>query len=181
MSHGWMQRALRYGWVLGLVAVLAHLGWELARGGVRSHHLLAQPELPSFSNAWGLLTLPVLGWLASWVVTRRAAGVPGAAGLAVFAFLGALLVGLALSSSFALGFDTATPVIFFAALASGLVFRTYRVECVFGFVLGMLVVFGGVLPVLIATVAASLSALSHFVLWPACAWMWRTLRGVPAR
>lgn len=177
MSQRWMPGLLPYGIALGLVAVLAHLGWEFAHGVIRSHHLLARPELPAFSNAWGLLTVPLLGGLASWVVTRRAARVPGAAGPALGAFLGALFVGGALSTSFALGYEAATSGIFFTALAAGLVFRTYRAECVFGFVLGMLVVFGGVLPVLVGSVAAALSAFAHFVLWPACAWIWRALRG----
>lgn len=181
MSHKGMHRVLPYGLVLGLLAVLAHLSWELSHGGVVSHHLLAQPDLPSVSNWWGLLTVPLLGWVASRVVIRRAAAQPGAAKTAVLAFVLALLVGLALSSSFTLGFETATSGIFFAALLAGLVVRSYRAECVFGFVLGMLFVFGGVLPVLVASVAAVLSALAHFVLWPACAWVWRALRGAPAR
>lgn len=53
MSQRWTPRLLPYGIALGLVAVLAHLGGELAHGGIRSHHLLARPELPAFSNAWG--------------------------------------------------------------------------------------------------------------------------------
>lgn len=181
MAHGLMHRVLPYGLALALVAVAVHLAWEFTHGGVRSHHLLAQPDLPAISNGWGLLTVPLLGWLASRVATRRAAGDPRAAAPAVWAFIGALLVGIAVSSGFVLGLQSATSGIFFAALAAGLVFRTYRAEYAFGFVLGMLFVFGGVLPALVASVAAALSALAHFVIWPAGAFVFRKLRGVGPR
>lgn len=181
MAQGLLHRVSHYGLGVGLVAVAAHLVWEASHGGVVSHHLLAQPDLPSISNWWGLLTVPLLGWMASRVVTRRVAAQPAAVSTAALGFAGALLVGLALSSSFALGFEAVTSGVFLAALAAGLVFRTYRAECLFGFVLGLLIVFGGVLPVLVACVAAALSALAHFALWPACASLWRTLRGGQAR
>lgn len=35
-------------------------GWQHLDGGVPAHHLLADPSLPSLSNWWGLLALPLL-------------------------------------------------------------------------------------------------------------------------
>lgn len=86
-----------------------------------------------------------------------------------------------MSTCLALGYEVATSGIFFTAVAAGLVFRTYRAEYVFGLVLGMLVVFGGVLPVLVGWAVAALSAFAHFVLWPARAWIWRAVHGGRAR
>lgn len=167
---------LPYGLGLALLATAAHLGWEAAHGGVQSHHLLARRDLPTVSNWWGLLVLPLLGWLASGIVTDRLRANEGAAANAVAAFIGSLLVGVALSASFSAGYESVSSSLFFAALAAGLVLPTYRAEYVFGFVLGMTFVFGAVLPLIAASVAAVISAVAHFLVRPAFALLLRKIR-----
>ncbi len=171
-THG----LLPYGLGLAFLAAALHLGWEIAHGGVGSHHLLARDDLPAISNWWGLLILPALGWLASRVVARRARANEGAAARAMAGFAGAVLVGIALSASFAAGYESVSSGIFFGALASGVVLPVYRAEYVFGFVLGMTFVFGSVLPSIAASVAAALSAAAHFAVRPALASLWRKVR-----
>jgi hypothetical protein len=176
MSRRSFDRWLPYGAVLGFVASAAHLGWEATHGGVQSHHLLAREDLPALSNWWGLFVLPVLGWMASRLAVRRVrAGADTSAGVMV-SLVGALLVGAALSGSFAAGFESVTSGVFFAVLAVGLVLPTYRMEYVFGFVLGMTVVVGAVLPTLVASVAAAIAAVAHLLLYPGCLLLLRKLR-----
>lgn len=170
------RRALPHGFAIALVASAAHLGWEYTHGGVASHHLLARGDLPAVSNWWGLLILPLLGWLASWTAMRRAAVDRRAAGRSVCAFLGALLVGLALSLSFAAGHESLASGIFFTALAAGLLLPTYRAEYVFGFVLGMTFVLGSVLPTMAASVGAAISAAAFFLVRPVMVRMFRAVR-----
>ena len=176
MPKGKMYRLLSYGPGLALFATFAHLGWELTHGGVRSHHLFAQNDLPAVSNWWGLLILPLLGWLASRTATARAEMDEGAAARAVAAFVGALLVGLALSLSFVAGYESLSSGLFLATMASGLVLPTYRGEYLFGFVLGMTFVIGSALPAVFASVAAALSAAVHFLVRPALSMLFRKLR-----
>jgi len=45
------------------VFVLSLLIWEHFHGGVASHHLLQQQNLPAISNWWNALFLPLLTWL----------------------------------------------------------------------------------------------------------------------
>jgi hypothetical protein len=91
-------------------------------------------------------------------------------------FLGALLVGGALSLSFAAGFESAAFGIFLTALAIGLVLPTYRAEYVFGFVLGMTYVLGSVLPTLVALLGAGISAAAYFLVRPVMARVLRAAR-----
>lgn len=68
-------------WRLRLAAIAAslvalHLGWEWSQGGIQSHHFLADASMPAFSNAWGLLWLPLLAVLYAPSIRRRALG-PG--------------------------------------------------------------------------------------------------------
>lgn len=162
---------------LAVLAAAAHLGWEYTHGGIRSHHLLNRADLPTVSNSWGLLVLPVLGWLAGSFGARRAMVVPSTARTALAAFLGSIAVGAALSVAFVAGSEPAAGAVFFGVLVTSLVLPTYRAEYLFGFVLGMTVVFGSILPTLFGLLAVGISAAAHLVLWPAGMWALRRARG----
>lgn len=143
------------------------LVWEYTHGGVLNHHFLDRSNMPAVSSWWGLIVFPVLGWLAAWFAGRRAAIEPTALQKAFAAALGALLVGIAMSIGFTTGHGQITGYIFFAALAAGLVLPTYRAEYVFGFALGMVFAISTVLPTLVALAGVAISAIAHFLLWPA--------------
>lgn len=162
--------------VMAFAAAAAHLAWEASHGGIKSHHLLNRADLPSVSNSWGLLVLPVLGWLAAHFVRRRATASVRAPGRALAAFFGSLVVALALSAAFRLELSNVTAGLFFGVLLSGVALRIYRPEYVFGFVLGMTFVFGSVLPTMAAMVAASVSVLAHFVVYPVVAALYKRVR-----
>lgn len=168
------QKIVRLQWYVVALATLfavALLAWESTHGGVVSHHFLDRRDLPAVSNWWDLIVLPVLGWLASWFVLRRAAVEPKALPKAFATVLGALLASIAMSVSFTAGGGQITLYIYLAALLSGLVFPTYRAEYVFGFVLGAAFVFGAVLPTLAALVGVAFSAIVHFLIRPALTWV----------
>ena len=162
--------------VMAFAAAAAHLAWEASHGGIRSHHLLNQADLPAVSNSWGLLVLPVLGWLAAYFVRCRAQSNAHAPSQALVAYMGSLVVGLALSAAFRLDLSSVTSGLFFAVLLSGVVLRTYRAEYVFGFVLGMTFVFGSVLPTMAALVAGSVSVLAHFAVYPVVSALYKRVR-----
>jgi len=45
------------------VLVLGFLLWDYFNGGVPSHHILHQKDLPTISNWWNLLLMPILIWI----------------------------------------------------------------------------------------------------------------------
>ena len=150
--------------LIAMVLVAGLLAHEHFNGGVRSHHLLDRRDLPAISNWWGLLVLPVLGWLLGvrlcnqmTSVTRSGSAVGIGIGLVC-----ALLYGAALAASFAVGASTTTSSLFLGLFLLAAVLRIYRVEYIFGFVVGMAFTFGAVLPALVAAVVATVSALMHF-------------------
>lgn len=148
-----------------------YLAWQATHGGVVSHHLLDQRNLPAISNWWGLAILPLIGWFASRSVRHRAAVDAKGRTKAAAATAGALLVGVALSIVFIIDSNGNAPLyVLLAALVAGLIFPAYRAEYVFGFVVGMSFVFGLVLPAIVALVLVTISAAFHFLLRPAFAW-----------
>jgi hypothetical protein len=58
--------------LLAFGAEVGILAWEYLNGGFRSHHLLANPDLPAVSNWWGLLVIPLLTWWTMSQLRRRA-------------------------------------------------------------------------------------------------------------
>lgn len=190
MNEQQAKRIRIYLTVAVLLAEIGHLAWEHFHGGIASHHFLNRADMPAVSNGWGLLLLPVMSWFLGGIALRRsiatAAAVtinaPGgqaeAAGLARGVFVGffaGLLFGASLAATFSMGYQDVTSILFFGILLLALVFRVYRAECVLGFVLGMTFTFGAILPALVASVTAVISAVAHRVLYPLARRVWMAL------
>lgn len=168
---------------LVIVAELAHLAWEHFNGGIVSHHILNRSDLPAISNAWGMVLLPALTWFASGRVEKRIALHSGATGatsglpLNVTAgFLGSLLLGILLSVAFSNGYETMASSLFLGMFVLALLLRVYRAECLLGFVLGMTFTFGAVLPTLIGSIIAAVSAVAHLGIRPLLVRLWNRFK-----
>lgn len=190
MNEQQAKRIRIYLTVAVLLAEIGHLAWEHFHGGIASHHFLNRADMPAVSNGWGLLLLPAISWFLGGIALRRSIAtaaavtinVPGgqaeAAGLARGVFVGffaGLLFGASLAATFSLGYHDVTSILFFGMLLLALVFRVYRAECVLGFVLGMTFTFGAILPALVASVTAVISAVAHRVLYPLARRVWMAL------
>ena len=168
----------RYGMGLALLMETAQLTWEQCHGGVLRHHLLNRADLPAISNGWGLLLLPALAWfLLGRIYLRsplaadgRTGGIPGGVRAA---FAGSLLFGLLLSGCFTCDLARLTEYLFEGMLLLALLLPVYRAEYVLGFILGMSLVFGVVLPALIAVTIAALSAFMRNVVYSIMLRLWR--------
>jgi len=144
---------------LVILSVWGLLTWQYFHGGVPSHHILQRSDLPSVSNWWGGLLLPILTWFLIGRINRRDAGKYSNAVIA--GFFGALLYGLALSTSFVYGFEQLSSYMGPGLLLLAFFLPIYRAEYFLGFVLGMSYTFGALLP----TGFAAIVALIAFVLY----------------
>ena len=142
-------------------ALLAH---EHFTGGVRSHHLLDRPDLPAISNWFGLIVMPVLGWLLDRRFHRSSSQtIPSRSSVSLCVCLVcAVLYGAAMATTFALGALAMTSTLFFGLFLFAAIFPIYRIEYIAGFVVGMAFVFGAVLPCLVAVVLAAVSFVVRF-------------------
>jgi len=138
------------------------LGWQHLHGGVPAHHLLADPSLPTLSNWWGLLTLPLLVWFLAGHIERRRHAEPRAAHGDFAAFTGALVFGAVLSFLFTAGRHTATDYMVQALAVVALFYPIHRAACVLGFVIGMTWTFGAVLPTIAAGIFAAVGAAIYY-------------------
>jgi hypothetical protein len=155
-----------------MLFAFAHLAWEYVNGGILSHHLLARNDLPAISNTWGILLLPALAWFAS----GRSATLMTVGGVA--GFIGAAAFGALLAGAFVLGFEDAAGYLLVAMLLLALLLPVYRAECLLGFVLGMTLTFGAVLPTMVGIAVAGISAIAQVFVRPLLRGFWRRLRHI---
>ena len=128
--------------------------WDYFHGGVPTHYLLADENMPGFSNWWGLLTIPCLTWIVITLVQKRAES----AKPSVWAnFLGALVFGIIIAMLWEFRLEHILQYLILLPVAISFFKAVHFPESLLGFVLGMLYTFGGVLPILIGTVLLLLS------------------------
>ncbi|MBI1768346.1 MAG: hypothetical protein HYR67_08220 [Bacteroidetes bacterium] len=155
------------------LAIWSLLAWNYYHGGVPAHHLLADPKLPSVSNAWGSLLLPILTSYLLYRIQKRNQRTDERQtidllnlrktffALAISAFY-AIIIALA----FSFGYNSISDYMFQALLILALIFPLYRAEYYLGFVLGLTYFFGAALPSGIGAVIVMISAAANFGLHP---------------
>ncbi len=109
------------------VAIWSLLTWNYYHGGVPSHHLLAREDLPSFSNWWGGLLLPLLTWFLLYRIQKRIlvnknknSELLNFPINIVYGFIGAILFGILFSLLFTIG-NTEMP----SYMMMGLLYQHY--------------------------------------------------------
>jgi len=133
--------------------------WEYFNGGVVSHNLLAREDLPAISNWWGLLTVPLLFWISISLIHRRLGnGVKLESKSEEYEtevlkrFLAALVFGILISLLWEFNFGSFIQYLILSPLIIAFFKPVHLPEYLMGFVLGMLITFGGVLPILIGMI-----------------------------
>jgi hypothetical protein len=137
--------------VFASLAIGALLIWNHFHGGVPSHHVLADANLPLISNWWGIIVIPLLTVFLTYRIQKRIYGpndqeISNLLKQVIFGFLGALSFGILLAFFFASGNQDMPGYMILGLLPLSFFFPIYRAECMLGFVLGMTYTFGAVLP-----------------------------------
>lgn len=129
--------------------------------------------MPSISNWWGGLLLPVLTWFLLYRAQKRLnllAAKKSMGEMKVKVAIGfgvGLLFGLLLSIFFVLGISELPGYMILSVFIGALFFPVYRAECLLGFVIGMTYTFGAVLPTAIGSMLALVGALIYLLIRPA--------------
>ena len=140
-------------------------------GGVITHHLLADPELPGASNWWGLLTVPILTWIVVSLIGRRQnnsdeskQNIKKDNVQIIKRFLIALGFGTLFSVLWEFRLEEILQYLILLPVAIAFFVRVHWPECLLGFVLGMMYAFGGILPILVGIVLMLLSFIAYKVI-----------------
>lgn len=133
--------------------------WEHFHGGIPSHHLLHQENLPSISNAWSAALLPILSWILLNRIEIRLNRKPDSTqGITkiLWLFLSGLLFGTLLSLSFTYNYVPFLDNVLLILLFISFLIPIFYAEFILGFVLAMTITFGAILPTLFILIFATI-------------------------
>jgi hypothetical protein len=154
------------------ILILGLLIWQHFHGGVPSHHILQQEDLPEISNWWGALLLPVLTWILWGRIEKRLNKQGSSTQLAnqntkiIGLLLLGLILGLSIAVSFTYDYNFFLDNVLYVFLVLGFFLPLYYAEFILGFILGMTYTFGAVLPTVFILIIAGFGFLLYRLLRP---------------
>ncbi len=155
------------------LVIFGLLFWQHLHGGVPSHHILQQKDLPEISNWWGGLLLPALAWILLGRIEKRlhqqgslTQAAKNQKSKIVGLFLLGLLLGISIVVSFTHDYNFFLDNVLYIFLVLSLVFPIYYAEFIFGFILGMTYTFGAILPTLFILIIAAIGFLMYRFIRP---------------
>jgi len=148
--------------------IFSLLLWTHFHGGVPSHHILNQKNLPEISNWWGGILLPVLAWILLGKIGVRMQKQDSSSGqykslaaIIIRLFIIGLLLGIILAVSFTNDYKLFLDNVLFILLILSLLVPIYYSEFILGFVVGMTYTFGALLPTAFVLIMAGIGFLIH--------------------
>ncbi|MFC2133688.1 hypothetical protein ACFLTH_03650 [Bacteroidota bacterium] len=179
MSEKYFNKIRTYLISIVIIFEIGHLFWEYFNGGVLSHHLLNRSDLPAISNWWGIIILPFLAWFTTTRIKKRITFLSDDSSIAskipkgiLIGFCGMFLVSLILSLAFEFGCDNISMYVILGVLLVALFLPVYRTECALGYVLGAVLTFGPVIPLIVILIISIISAFSNLCIKPLLVNIW---------
>ncbi|WP_436515071.1 hypothetical protein [Ekhidna sp. To15] len=136
---------------------------EYLNGGVATHYLLHDKDLPGFSNWLGLLTIPAMTWITLILIKNQSSASTFVDRIQFRFFGAALLFGIIMSLSWNFGLENLMLYMMLGGILLSLFILLYRPEIFLGFVLGMMLTFGAILPIIIGVVLFILFMIAHAI------------------
>lgn len=161
--------------IVGVVTLLifSFLFWEHFHGGVTSHHILHQQDLPSISNWWSGLLLPVLTWFLLSKIEKRLDKKKSekeqrskALSKVFWIFLTGLVFGLLLSTSFTYEYKPFLDNVLYVLIVLSFIIPVFYSEFILGFILGMTYTFGAIIPTVFILIIAVIGLLAYRIIRP---------------
>lgn len=154
------------------VAIGALLIWEHYHGGVPSHSFMARKDMPSISNWWGGLLLPLLTYFSIYRIQKRVfteqnkVVKPKQMQSILLLFVVGLLYAGSMAYCFVTDNEDINGILFQGLFILALIFPLYRAEFFLGFVIGMTYTFGAILPTFIGGLFVGISYVMYKWVYP---------------
>ena len=148
-----LSRFKTIGTILITAFTASTLAWDHYHGGVPVHHLLMDKDLPGISNWWGILIMPLFGWITLHKMEQSLRQKDGKRNLIRLFGIGCL-TGIAIAIAFVHDVKQILDNVPYGLLLIAIFFPVYQSAFMLGFVLAMFTTFGPVIPVLFICVVA---------------------------
>lgn len=139
--------------VTAIVSILMGLllVWEHFHGGIPTHYILHNTDYPGFSNLWGVISIPLVTWGLLYVMSHNQKKKKVSTSFMVYGFIGHVAYAILISYLFAIGSDI-TGYVALGHIALSFFIPIYRPSCLLGYILGMVFMFGAVLPIIFSSI-----------------------------
>jgi hypothetical protein len=145
------------------ILILGLLLWDYFHGGVPSHHILDQKNLPAISNWWSGILLPILTWILLGKIksriekqTKTDSHYKSEMTSILGRFSIGLVFGIILSVSFINNYKPFLDNVLYLLLILSFIIPIFFSEFILGFVLGMTYTFGAILPTAFILIMAAI-------------------------
>jgi hypothetical protein len=153
------------------VFILGLLLWDYFHGGVPSHHILDQKNLPAISNWWSGVLLPILTWILLGKIksriekqTKTDSQYKSGMASVLARFSIGLVFGITLAISFVNNYKPFLDNVLYLLLIISFIIPIFLSEFILGFVLGMTYTFGAILPTVFILIMATIGfAIYRFI------------------
>ena len=149
-----MKLPLRHRILITIIVTLlvwGHIAWDHFHGGIPTHYLLHDKDLPGIPNWWGAIVLPFFTWFLLYRIHKRIdRGVTPVASESlrsvILRFFTAALVAIAIAVCFMNGIDV-VDYIMGCLFILAFFFPLYKSEYLLGWVLASTFTFGAIIPI----------------------------------
>ncbi len=154
------------------IGIWVLLIWQYFHGGVPSHSFMARKDMPSISNWWGALLLPLLTYFSIYSIQKRLfidkneVISPKQLQSVLLLFIVGLCYAGVMAYCFVTKKNDINGILFQGLFVLALIFPLFRAEFFLGFVIGLTYTFGAILPTFIASVFVSISFIAHKYVYP---------------
>ena len=155
-----------------VISIITLAAWSVIlfdhfNGGVPSHYLLQDENMPAISNWWGALIIPVLTFVLLIRIRKRTSKNQnkvtslGYLKHSIIAFIASLLFGSIVSILFINGYDDITGYMMLSIFPLAIFVPLFRGEYLLGLVLGMYYTFGAFIPTVAGIIICCICAILY--------------------
>lgn len=128
--------------------VCSHVAWDYFHGGIPTHYLLHNKDLPGIPNWWGAIVLPIFTWFLLYRIQKRIAtsSVEEHPKSVMSRFFSAFMVAIIIAVCFMNSVDV-IDYIMGSLFILAFFFPLYKSEYLLGWVLGSTFTFGAIIPI----------------------------------
>ncbi|MFV8334058.1 hypothetical protein ACNQGO_11365 [Flavobacterium sp. ZT3P35] len=153
--------------------IFSFLFWEHFHGGVTSHHILDLQDLPSISNWWSGILLPILTWFLLSRIEKRlykknsqTPQTNNFISTVFWLFITGLAFGILLSTSFTNDYKPFLNNVLYIIIILSFIIPVYYSEFILGFILGMTYTFGAIIPTVFILIVAVIGLVAYRFIRP---------------
>src|ERR1035438_4659806 len=170
------------------ILIFGLLLWTYFHGGVPSHHILDQKDLPAISNWWSGILLPILTWILLGKMKSRSENqtkidsqYKSAITRVLVRFSIGLVFGIILSVSFINNYKPFLDNVLYLLLILSFIVPIFFSEFILGFVLGMTYTFGAILPTAFILIIAAFGFVIYRFIRPLIMKLWKKFGNISTK